>query len=336
MPINADVDVKLANASTKSIGAQVASLLACNLNKAQNLALRSYKSGWDEMKANQINYLISGLIGRIWGDSAACPSCGSSEAATYDRKFFHHLLKCGNCGLLFRYPYESAGEMAEFYQTEYQQDGLTTNLPNQAELQDLLRTKFAGSAKDGSRFLRLFEALAIPDGAKILDYGANWGYSVWQFRQAGYDAHGYEISVPRANFGNRLDLDIAKTWKKAQQNAPFDIVFSAHVLEHTRDPANAIREKASALRPGGYMIALFPNGSRAFRKSAPKKFHRFWGQVHPVLLNDDFVQQVFPTDDLFMGACTESEMPAVARWKGNGMLNATINTKELLVIWKKP
>jgi len=39
----------------------------------------------------------------------------------------------------------------------------------------------------------------------------------------------------------------------------FDFVFSAHCLEHMRDPARALREWWILVRPGGYLILIVPD-----------------------------------------------------------------------------
>ncbi len=143
-------------------------------------------------------YFIQGLTRRLT-QLKQCPCCGSSKTTAVDRKFFHTLEQCSGCGILFRFPRDSTAELNEFYQHEYSQPGLTTELPSLQELRALIAAGFKESLKDFSKIILLVHAIGLEPGDRVLDYGANWGYGTWQFIQAGFDATGYEVSKARAN-----------------------------------------------------------------------------------------------------------------------------------------
>jgi 2-polyprenyl-3-methyl-5-hydroxy-6-metoxy-1,4-benzoquinol methylase len=231
-------------------------------------------------------YMLSGITGRLSG-TAECPACGSVSAWLRDRKWFHSLLECRDCGLLHRYPVESAKAMADMYDDGYAQPGLTTELPDDANLARLLETEFRNTEKHFGYHISIFRALGLADGARLLDYGANWGYASWQFSRAGFDVSSYEISQPRAGFGSKLGLKIHTDLSNV--GTGFDAVYSCHVLEHTPDPAAALRAQLSLVKPGGLVIGHTPNGSVAFQAKNSKGFHLVWGKVHPVLLTEPFV-----------------------------------------------
>lgn len=237
-------------------------------------------------------YWLAGLTGR-WGRSVRCPGCGGSGQTIVDRKFFHSLHECHQCRLLFRHPREDPQAMAAFYQSGYDEPGLTTELPDERALAHLLATGFVGSAKDFSYHVEILRALGLRRGARILDYGANWGYATYQFRKAGFDARGFELSRPRAEFGRRLGVEIATQPPTAAEF--YDAVYSCHVLEHVPNPEQTIREQLALVRPGGLVLAHTPNGSVAARRANPAAFHRVWGKVHPVLLTGEFIQSRFST-----------------------------------------
>ncbi len=235
-------------------------------------------------------YLLTGLTGRL-GRTVTCPGCGGSGQAVVDRKFFHSLHECHQCALLFRHPREDPTAMVKFYQSDYNEPGLTTELPDERALAHLLATDFVGSAKDFSYHVEILRALGLGPRARVLDYGANWGYATYQFRKAGFDAQGFELSRPRAEFAQRLGLAIA-TQPPAQPES-FDAVYSCHVLEHVPNPEQTIREQLGLVRPGGMVLAHTPNGSAAARRANREGFHRVWGKVHPVLLTEQFVVRRF-------------------------------------------
>lgn len=128
---------------------------------------------------SKISYFKNSLLHRF--SSSHCPSCGGENAKVVDTKFLGltNLLQCGECFLRYRFPTDSADFNYHFYQSSYVQSGLTTDLPSDEELAKLMRANFANTEKDFSMYSNILEFLAINCKRKlrILDYGANWGYS---------------------------------------------------------------------------------------------------------------------------------------------------------------
>lgn len=272
-------------------------------------------------------YLVSGLTGRI-GPRKQCPCCAQTEFTVVDRKFFHDLSRCENCGILFRYPGEPADQSHEFYQRQYQEPGLTTDLPDKKHLERLIETKFAGTEKDITRVLRLLSAFGVAPGSRVLDYGANWGYGVYQFKAAGYAADGYEISVPRAKYAAAFGVNLVTSMDSLKPS--WDVVYSGHVLEHVPNPLATIHEHLKWIRPGGVFIAYTPNGSCTFRRKDYGAFHRLWCQVHPFLLTDEFVHKALGELPHYVG---DSAAGPVARWiASGGTATGPLDTDELLIV----
>ena len=242
------------------------------------------------VKASSWKYLLSGLLLRRH-QAVRCPCCRGVDSGVVDRKFFHALHQCASCGILFRYPNESAAEMASFYQANYAEPGLTTELPDDPALTHLLATNFAGSGKDFSYHVEILRSLGLKAGGPLLDFGANWGYATLQFQRAGFVVDGFEPSRPRAEFGRKLGLEIATVLPEGE--AIYDAVYSCHVLEHVPNPLETLKAQLRMVRPGGLVVAHTPNGSAAWCAADRKSFHSTWGRVHPVLLNEEFISQNF-------------------------------------------
>lgn len=260
-------------------------------------------------RLRQLPYLLSGLTGRLT-HRVRCPACDSNRAVVVDRKGFHSLMECQSCHLMHRFPTETAAQMAEFYDHDYAEPGLTTELPTDTELQALLATGFAGSRKDFSHPIALLQKLGLPPGGRLLDYGANWGYGLWQFQRAGFAAQGFEISRPRAAFAVKLGVEVKTSL--ADVRPPFDAVYSSHVLEHVPNPLAALREQLALVVPGGLVVAHTPNGSHARAVADRRGFHRVWGQAHPVLLTERFVAHL--ADGLPFYVSSDDSVEALARW----------------------
>jgi SAM-dependent methyltransferase len=282
-------------------------------------------------RLHQLPYLVHGLIRRI-GQAPACP-CGRRRGdPAVARKGFHTLHACGTCGLLYRHPRESADEMASFYQEGYAEPGLTTELPSAGELDALLRTGFVGSGKDFSWHITRLAALGIRPGARLLDYGANWGYATWQFRKAGYETLGFEVSRPRAAFAERLGVRV-ETDPDAVEGA-FDAVFSSHVIEHVREPAAALEWQYSRLAPGGLIVAFTPHGTDAYRRRDPRGWQSSWGQVHPVLLTRRFAEAVVGERPCLV--TTDTSLEQLARWDGRSQAFHPCDGAGLLLVIRRP
>lgn len=281
--------------------------------------------------AAKLLYVLGGML-RRWWQNRVCPSCGAYEWHTVDRKGFHDLLRCDRCDLLYRWPYETPKEMKHFYQRTYRQAGLTTDLPDATTLKALMKTGFRGSAKDFSRIIDLLDVLSVKPGAKILDFGANWGYGVWQFSKAGFNAIGYEISQSRAAYSANLGVEVFTDWSKVIQHGCFDVVFSSHVLEHTPDPAEALRRQLEVLAPHGIMIAYVPNGSAQFIEVDKTAFHKLWGRVHPVMLNERFVRKALAPMPVAVGAHQPEDLRGLASWDRKSFWTGTLKTSEMLMV----
>lgn len=256
-------------------------------------------------------YLLRGAI--ALGSPRACPCCGATESTPVDRKLVYSLQACARCEILYRHPRESGADMREFYQGEYEQPGLTTDLPSRAELDALLATNFAGSAKDFSRVVAILKALGLREGDAVLDFGANWGYGAHQLQRAGFRVQAFELSKPRAAYGRELGVEIRT--RLSEVPGPFDAVYSSHVLEHLPNPLASLEDLLGRVRPGGFVVAHTPNGSEAHRRAAFQTFHRHWGHVHPTLLTERFLLRNFSQHPIYVASDADPER--LSRWSGN-------------------
>jgi transcription elongation factor Elf1 len=250
----------------------------------------------------KVRYLLSSLLSS--GQRVRCPYCKNHDCREIDRKYFvTKLLECQVCHLYFRFPVDRVNENANFYQTDYQEsDKITTGLPDKDSLEKMKRERFTAEDKNADRYLQIFAKL-FPgeDNLRIIDYGSSWGYTSYQFKLAGHQVQGFEISLPRASYGvKNLEVDICSDEKLLRKEN--HIFFSSHVIEHHPDIAAMIELGKSLLMNGGYFIAFCPNGSQAFRQKYPEVFHRFWGKVHPNFLNAEFYKHIFEDQPYYIAS----------------------------------
>jgi 2-polyprenyl-3-methyl-5-hydroxy-6-metoxy-1,4-benzoquinol methylase len=196
---------------------------------------------------------------------------------------------------MFRFPKENVTNSLEFYQKSYQ-EGLTTSLPDDKELENLLSQKFKGTPKDFSGKVDLIRQYK-PEG-KLLDYGCSWGYGVWQLQKAGYKALGFEISRPRAKYGReKLGVDILDCADDLNNlpGAYFDVIFSSHVLEHLPDISDVFPLLHRLLKPGGMLAIFVPNCDGCDMKEGFEEKKSFaFGEKHTIAFSSSFLKVHLP------------------------------------------
>jgi SAM-dependent methyltransferase/predicted RNA-binding Zn-ribbon protein involved in translation (DUF1610 family) len=289
------------------------------------------------MRATQkLPFLRRMIRHRLAGRRATCPYCGGTQLRRVARKrLVLDVYECTACLLLFRWPMETEEEFRHFYQAEYR-EGAITDLPSVDQLQDMARRRFAGSTLDLSSKIALLRAI-VPNG-RILDYGCSWGYGVFQLQAAGYDATGFEISRPRAEFARKwlgatiLDDPAAFDFSPA---GTFDVLFTNHVVEHLRGLRQAFDLFGRLLRPRGLLFCVLPNFSG--REARNGRFLNWIGEAHPVAPTRDFFLRNLPRHGFrevhsFSGPFTEAMVRSAATGDYAGL---DLDGDELLVLARK-
>lgn len=285
------------------------------------------------MNNEKLRYLVRSAA-RFF-EPVRCPNCGYDRATKTDQKyFFTRLFECDRCHLQFRHPADSKRFNQSFYQSNYaQHDGITTDLPDAMELAALVRTDFRDSHKNVKGIVQLLKALSTDlNTIRLVDYGSSWGYMSYQFKKQGIATQSFEISVPRATYGNKnLGLDIKTS--VAELSGGNDVVFSSHVIEHVPSITEMVDESKKLLNENGLFIAESPNGSSTFRKRLPSEFHQGWGLVHPNYLSDRFYQYLFQKNP-YLITSTPYDLDMIAAWDGKSQVMHKTEGDQLLVVAK--
>ena len=277
------------------------------------------------MKFNQkLGYLNRSILNV--NQQKECPFCGSQDLSVVDRKYlFTSLLKCSDCKLKHRHPKDDEKFVKKFYQSDYEIDcHMITKMPVAEELEALKRANFPDQRSYEKDIAAIFKDRKEP--LKIVDYGCSWGYDVFKLNRAGHDAVGFEISVPRADYGAQ---NLGVTIHSSVDEIPhgIDLMFSSHVIEHLTDIKPFIEIAKSRLTPEGIFMVYCPNGSEPYMKRDPHRFHVGWGAIHPNYLSMEFAQYLFRSspyliqtgDNLFDHDLMESwdgKKPGVRRVSG--------------------
>jgi len=236
----------------------------------------------------RVEFLVQSLFAR--GES--CPHCGSRSTRRVARKHVVvRVRECSECELCFTDPIYRSALGGRFYDLLYAAEGMTTRTPDRSALAELLRTHFAGTDKDFSA--RLPALRAASPGPRLLELGSSWGYFLHQARAAGFEATGLEIAKSRREYGAReLGVRIVASFEELGDET-FDLVYSAHVLEHFHDLSTVFDELRARLAPGGRLAIEVPR----FADGADRRLASI-GAVHPLGFSESFFRKALPRHGL--------------------------------------
>jgi hypothetical protein len=281
---------------------------------------------------NKLRYLFFGIL--KYFSQKKCPVCSSNHNRVVDTKYFvTRLLECYDCNILFRHPSDSPDFNKVFYQEDYKQKKcLVTTLPNEEELKKMVENNFVNTDRNADRVINTLKLL-YPEKEfrflKMIDYGSSWGYISYQLIQKGIEVESFEISEPRAMFGNsRLQLNIKISENELTPGK--DIFFSSHVIEHLPNPRLMIAKARELLKEDGFFLCFCPNGSEEYFKNNMKAFHSSWGLVHPFFLNKNFFLKQYSKNPYYIGSKINPD--GIKKMLNNEQYVDNISGEELLII----
>ena len=271
-----------------------------------------------------------------FGRKKVCPNCQGLTFSVIDRKyFFTSLEKCDTCKLNVRFPLDDKTFLQQYYQESYapsySEETLSiAELPSDAELLRMMSENFH-EKRNHAPFV---EAVLKSTKGKVLDFGCSWGYSVFHLKQAGYDAEGFEIAKPRAEFGRKIGVHIH--YQLHTIGHDLDLVMSNHTIEHLPIISEFVSLSASRLKRDGIFLAFCPNGSPEYRIREPKIFHVNWGFLHPNYLDIQFAATLFKNNPyLILTGDWNYDLNLLSAWDGNSQQIGHLRSgKELMIIAK--
>jgi SAM-dependent methyltransferase len=180
-----------------------------------------------------------------------CNVCGheiTDGAGGSTTKDGFELIRCPQCGLLFRRLLPRRDELDSLYSEEYfrDRDGATGGYADYLGDERLHRSLAA------SRLARLE---GLTSGRKLLDVGAAAGFFVAEATERGWEATGIDVSRPMVEHAAKRGLHVVLGDLHEMRAELFDVVTMWDYIEHSIDPARDIGRCAELLRPGG-LVAL--------------------------------------------------------------------------------
>lgn len=204
------------------------------------------------------------LTGKPMALWQSVPVDGKKGAANpYSQVYF-----CRPSGYGRVHPVPSSDEVASFYQLPaYYTHGTEndqTTPPHEHTWLDRLREHIAWRFDRGQALTpERVDALLRRPACAVCDIGCGDGYLASRLAEFGHRVVGVELdpnTLARARHrGFEFYLGSAEQLPEPVRGRLFDCVTLSHVLEHTRDPMQALRNVREILAPGGLLVCEVPN-----------------------------------------------------------------------------
>ena len=164
------------------------------------------------------------------------------------------LVRCRECGLVYRNPIERAAEVTETYEGEEQDEQV---------LRALHETQRPAYQAQAARLIELFGRR----GSGI-EVGSYVGAFLAAARDAGWQFAGVDVNARTNAFTRALGFQVDDgTIESLDPERRVDVVAIWNCLDQLADPASAVRAARSHLATGGMLAVRVPNGAcyAAFR-----------------------------------------------------------------------
>ena len=200
-----------------------------------------------------------------------CDLCGRSDFATYAPEMYAHagahydLVRCRGCRLVQVRPLPSAEAVASLYDDDYFEKDYDSCLSEASYFDSFPRLLDRYGA-----LLDAIEEETRGERGSLFEIGCAGGWFLKLARDRGWRVQGQEITeVGTRHARETLELPVERAAfpEGRGPDAPVDVLYMGHVLEHLRSPAAGIARVGEWLRPGGLLVIEVPTyvGSAWFR-----------------------------------------------------------------------
>lgn len=178
------------------------------------------------------------------GQDVCCSVCESKEVLPLHHAFAQGMVKCQGCGLIYRSPQPTAGDLARVYS---------------GDRIDLAREERVGE-KRKQQFDRLLKHAGLP--GRLLDVGCGCGFFLKLAQEKGWDAIGVDLNPKAIAYAKerlRINALLGDPKDFHFPERSFDLVTLWNVLDHAPDPVDLLLEVHRILKDDGRVFIRTPN-----------------------------------------------------------------------------
>jgi len=181
----------------------------------------------------------------------ACPVCESENRVMLCRKGDFIYFKCLDCNLI----YINNNNVLELLDKEYFKVYFSEEAKrNQEDLAKYIKNRFERLVPAKNREIRLLE---IGSG---LGYLLNYFKNNSNYIIEGIEKAPFAINFSKTNF-NLQNIKLVDFEKARLKKKYVDLIIGSHVLEHFKDPINALKKIKDILKDNGIIFLQAPDGS---------------------------------------------------------------------------
>lgn len=206
-------------------------------------------------------------------ETVVCNSCGCADTIPLHKFPLEAenqdawVVRCARCRLVYLNPRPTKERIGLYYPPNYQANMLSL----------LAKGKTNPIGRAGFAMVRRRRTPPFHPGGRLLDVGCSNGAYLAAMREEGWDVEGVEFDRDAVEYA-RQTRNLKVTQGEVEEglgqlaSASFDVVTMWHVLEHSFDPAGALRQIHRVLKPGGRLMLEVPN----YASPSVSVFKRYW------------------------------------------------------------
>jgi len=181
------------------------------------------------------------------GEYLECLVCGHERPIKRLKSFGGELVKCKQCGLVFRNPRPSYEVIKEYYKEDY------SNIFHEEKIK---------SYREGIFRHFLAKAIKSKAGGRLVDVGCGYGAFLKLAKDQGWEVYGVELSPDACQYARKnlgLDVFCGDLKEASFPENHFDVVTFWNVLDHTTNPWEQLLETKRILKDNGLLFIRLPN-----------------------------------------------------------------------------
>jgi 2-polyprenyl-3-methyl-5-hydroxy-6-metoxy-1,4-benzoquinol methylase len=184
-----------------------------------------------------------------------CPVCGQSDRTSFAfERNGNSIHSCQRCGLEFLFPQPADDTLSSIYSSSY---FLGSKDQESARRQEELKRATA------KLYLDAIAPFVRKDKPRLLEIGCGSGDFLIEAQSRGFEVEGLEYSEHAATEANmRLGQRAVRVGSPEKGHLPaneYDVIGAFDVIEHLRDPRQALNCLHAALKCGGLLVIVTPS-----------------------------------------------------------------------------
>lgn len=177
-----------------------------------------------------------------------CMVCGARRPVKRLKPFEGTLVKCEECGLVFKNPMPSDKTITDYYKKNY------SDIFDEKKIISYRQEIFLNFLKKARRY--------SDKGRRLLDVGCGYGFFLNLAKDQGWEVYGAELSEDACQFARRklgANIFCGGLKEASFPSDYFNIVTLWNVLDHMTEPRQQLLEIRRILKNDGLLFLRLPN-----------------------------------------------------------------------------